>query len=376
MGGLSWQASLPRAIEAFLITHGDGRAVREQHANFLRAFKVCSWQVPLLRYTPGKSPAFSEVESSGVGCTPKAATSVAATSVAGRVSTQGWCSSLTPGGCEHSFMWSAFGEPLPCKLVGGRCRASAGTQLVRPKPPPVLPRASPPLPSPSRKPPPPPPPPPHPRAKPPPPPLLMPPPAPPPPPPLWPPARSAAELQCYVRRYPDLLSGYCKGDLALCNWPRLQRHYDTAGRREGRLIACQAQAPPVAATAVATPPPPQRWRPQGLTHPPDPPALVAVSPSASWVGSAAVLALMSVACCAIALRCSFGGPRGFTSATDAYDSSSGGSSEDEEEPLSEGEEGEARAPTGSARTAAVQAAGRGGRVAPAHDAKLRRVVDD
>ena len=126
----------------------------------------------------------------------------------------------------------------------------------------------------------------------------------------------------------------------------------------------------------ASPPPPQRWRPQGLTHPPDPPALVAASSSASWVGSAAVLALVSVACCAIALRCSFGGPRGFTSAADAYDSSSGGSSEDEEEPLSEEEEGEARAPTGSARTAAVEAAGRGGRVAPAHDAKLRRVVDD
>ena len=57
-----------------------------------------------------------------------------------------------------------------------------------------------------------------------------------------PPVRVGGVLQreytCYVQRHKDLLHAYCNGDLALCNWRKVARHWDDRGRAEGRQKEC------------------------------------------------------------------------------------------------------------------------------------------
>jgi hypothetical protein len=81
-----------------------------------------------------------------------------------------------------------------------------------------------------------------------------------------PPPPAPPNLRCYAQRYPDLLLGFCKNDLAQCNWPGLRRHWADAGRTEGRTFACVVEPP--------RPPPPPR--PPG---PPPPPGLPSPPPS-------------------------------------------------------------------------------------------------
>ena len=69
-----------------------------------------------------------------------------------------------------------------------------------------------------------------------PPPPLAPPPLLPPPPALEIPDKS--KLRCYALRYPDLLTGYCSGDVARCNWLDLEKHWRAAGVREKRILGC------------------------------------------------------------------------------------------------------------------------------------------
>ena len=124
-----------------------------------------------------------------------------------------------------------------------------------------------------------------------PPPALPPSPAPPPVPP--PPPASPRDLLCYVQRYPDLLTGFCKNALARCNWAMLQQHWDTAGRAEGRLFACivELPRPPPPPKPPRPPPPPMppslppSPRPPPPRLPPSPPA----PPPATWLGVVAQL---------------------------------------------------------------------------------------
>ena len=82
-----------------------------------------------------------------------------------------------------------------------------------------------------------------------------------------PPPPGPPNLRCYAQRYPDLLLGFCKNDLAQCNWPGLRRHWADAGRTEGRTFACVVEPP--------RPPPPPRPPgpppPSGLPSPPPSP---------------------------------------------------------------------------------------------------------
>ena len=51
------------------------------------------------------------------------------------------------------------------------------------------------------------------------------------------------ELRCYAARYPDLLAGFCGGDLDACEWGRLDDHWRLNGHPEGRVYGCD-DAPP------------------------------------------------------------------------------------------------------------------------------------
>ena len=81
-----------------------------------------------------------------------------------------------------------------------------------------------------------------------------------------PPPPGPPNLRCYAQRYPDLLLGFCKNDLAQCNWPGLRWHWADAGRTEGRTFACVVEPP--------RPPPPP-----GPPGPPPPPGLPSPPPS-------------------------------------------------------------------------------------------------
>jgi hypothetical protein len=138
----------------------------------------------------------------------------------------------------------------------------APTLFVPPLPPP--PQPMPPMPSPMlssvpRVPPP------MPRLPPPMPPPPQPPtPTTPPPPPSPPP--DYADAACYALRYDDLLAGFCGGKLKGCDLTRLQAHWETAGRAEGRQFACVVEPP-------SPPPPPSP------PHPPSPPSAPPLPPS-------------------------------------------------------------------------------------------------
>ena len=68
----------------------------------------------------------------------------------------------------------------------------------------------------------------------------------------------AAELRCYAQRYPDLLSGFCGGDVGSCDWPRLMDHWWASGQKEDRIYGCEQKNKKEgkAAPALSPPPPP------------------------------------------------------------------------------------------------------------------------
>ena len=45
-------------------------------------------------------------------------------------------------------------------------------------------------------------------------------------------------MRCYVDRYPDLLRGFCHGQIHLCDWERVGQHWLQVGVKEGQTIAC------------------------------------------------------------------------------------------------------------------------------------------
>eukprot|EP00965_Chrysotila_dentata_P041251 1368778-Pleurochrysis_carterae.AAC.2 len=45
-------------------------------------------------------------------------------------------------------------------------------------------------------------------------------------------------LECYALRYPDILSGFCHGDLGKCAWTDIKMHWEKAGVGEGRDLDC------------------------------------------------------------------------------------------------------------------------------------------
>lgn len=144
-------------------------------------------------------------------------------------------------------------ELLPTQPMPIRARLPSLLWLgtLPPKPPPMPPPPMPPPPMPSLKPPPPKPPP-----RPPPQPPKPPPQPPKPPPPTQsPPMSSPPDVQCYALRYTDLLAGFCGGALGDCDWAKLQQHWETAGREEGRQFACVAGPPsPPSPASPASPP--------------------------------------------------------------------------------------------------------------------------
>lgn len=135
---------------------------------------------------------------------------------------------------------------LPTQLTSVRARLPSLLWLgtLPPPPPPMRP---PPMPLPPM----------------PPPPMLSrnPPPRPPPqpspplPPTQPPPMPSPPDVQCYALRYADLLVGYCGGALEDCDWAKLQQHWETAGRAEGRQFACVAGPPSPPSPALPPLPP-------------------------------------------------------------------------------------------------------------------------
>ena len=47
--------------------------------------------------------------------------------------------------------------------------------------------------------------------------------------------------KCYAYMYPDLLQGYCRGDVATCDARLLDEHYNKYGKEEGRHFACKTR---------------------------------------------------------------------------------------------------------------------------------------
>ena len=47
--------------------------------------------------------------------------------------------------------------------------------------------------------------------------------------------------RCYAYRYPDLLRGYCDGDVQKCEAGELTSHYEQSGQDEGRQFLCKTQ---------------------------------------------------------------------------------------------------------------------------------------
>ena len=80
------------------------------------------------------------------------------------------------------------------------------------------------------------------------------------------------DVNCYVQRYPDLLSGFCAGDMANCIPVELMEHYEEHGKAEGRIFACGASAmqlpPPPPPPRRVSPPPPSKRRPPPPPRPP------------------------------------------------------------------------------------------------------------
>ena len=70
-------------------------------------------------------------------------------------------------------------------------------------------------------------------------------------------------MRCYVDRYPDLLRGFCHGQIHLCDWERVGQHWLQVGVKEGQTIACAQGAQGARPTqvdgkddVVRSPPPP------------------------------------------------------------------------------------------------------------------------
>ena len=87
------------------------------------------------------------------------------------------------------------------------------------------------------------------------------------------------DLACYAFRYPDLLDGYCDGNLALCDWERLQWHWEHNGKVAGRDTSCDGTEPPrTLRRPPPLPPPPPRPPPPPPQPPPLPPSPAAPPP--------------------------------------------------------------------------------------------------
>ena len=79
----------------------------------------------------------------------------------------------------------------------------------------------------------------------------------------------AADSECYVRRYPDLLQGFCGGSLQGCDWFRIVEHWSRVGHTEARVFSCAPPAsdpPPPPPPSPPSPPPPRLW--SALSPPP------------------------------------------------------------------------------------------------------------
>ena len=76
--------------------------------------------------------------------------------------------------------------------------------------------------------------------------------------------------RCYAERYPDLLKGFCGGEIEHCNWPDLLCHWEEHGKAEGRVYDCGGQQQVAAAQSPPPPPPPVRVVPAKVISPPPP----------------------------------------------------------------------------------------------------------
>ena len=71
------------------------------------------------------------------------------------------------------------------------------------------------------------------------------------------------DVKCYAQRYPDLLKGYCGGDMESCGWGELLDHWEDHGKGEGRIFACgdgASSAPAILEAARSKQPPPSPLR--------------------------------------------------------------------------------------------------------------------
>ena len=161
VGRQYWESHFVDALEAFVITHGAGEAVRNAHRNHLQKHGKCASQVPLVRYYPPKcceqlqigADAFVDVSPpppDGSIC----ATFLSPSCITGRSLVPGWygfCDAIREmEACKRSYAWSNLGEPIPCtwdELAGG-CRMNpGGCKESPPQQPPAKPPPSPPPPA-------------------------------------------------------------------------------------------------------------------------------------------------------------------------------------------------------------------------------------
>jgi len=74
--------------------------------------------------------------------------------------------------------------------------------------------------------------------------------------------------RCYAERYPDLVKGYCGGEMQHCNWPDLLSHWEEHGKTEGRVYDCGGRQQVAVAHSPPPPPPPVQAVPVRVISPP------------------------------------------------------------------------------------------------------------
>ena len=148
VGDFDLERNLPHAIDAFFISKGDGAKVIDAHEKFLRAYGLCSSDVPLLRYDGASFVDVSPPPPDDIHCPERQLPSC----VAGRseVAGIGTCEDMSSEeDCERSFQWTDAGEAVPCHWhsESNECLTYL-RRCSEPLPPPLFPPPYPPKPSP------------------------------------------------------------------------------------------------------------------------------------------------------------------------------------------------------------------------------------
>lgn len=122
VGRDDWETNLPGVVEAYVITSGDGEAIRRAHKRFLQSYQLCAADVPLLRYSPTWDQPRDGDAFADVSPPPDAEQGCQAwrqdPCIADRSEVPGWyatCSAIDQAvRCARHFAWSSRGEAVAC----------------------------------------------------------------------------------------------------------------------------------------------------------------------------------------------------------------------------------------------------------------------